>query len=128
LKYAVATVGDVEELFKKLKRVIPVKKLAGHFHDTRGQALANVYAAWKLGVRVFDTSVGGLGGCPYAPGATGNVATEDVVYLFDGLGVKTGVDLDQLLSMQKWISESVQHPLSSRVGRAGRMKPLGAIQ
>lgn len=123
----VADVGQVESLFKKLKKVIPVKKLAGHFHDTRGQALANILAAYKLGVTVFDTSLGGLGGCPYAPGATGNVATEDVVYMFHGMGVKTGLQLDKLLELNPWVAEKIQHPLPSKVGKVGRLKPLGKI-
>ncbi|MBX2988394.1 MAG: hydroxymethylglutaryl-CoA lyase [Bdellovibrionaceae bacterium] len=123
----VADPGQIESLFRKLKRVVPVKKLAGHFHDTRGQALVNIFAAWKLGVRVFDTSLGGLGGCPYAPGATGNVATEDVVYMFEGMGVKTGLDLDALLAINPWMAEKIQHPLPSKVGRAGRLKPLGPV-
>jgi len=111
-----------------LKKVVPVKKLAGHFHDTRGQALANILAAYDLGVRVFDTSFGGLGGCPYAPGATGNVATEDVVYMFEGLGVKTGLDLDKLLSIDSWMAEKIQHSLPSKVGKVGRLKPLGKVE
>ncbi len=123
----VADVGQVESLFKKLKKVIPAKKLAGHFHDTRGQALANILAAYKLGVTVFDTSLGGLGGCPYAPGATGNVATEDVVYMFHGMGVKTGLQLDKLLELNPWVAEKIQHPLPSKVGKVGRLKPLGKI-
>ncbi|WP_415064298.1 hydroxymethylglutaryl-CoA lyase [Bdellovibrio sp.] len=123
----VADVGQVESLFKKLKKVIPAKKLAGHFHDTRGQALANILAAYKLGVTVFDTSLGGLGGCPYAPGATGNVATEDVVYMFHGMGIKTGLHLDKLLELNPWVAEKIQHPLPSKVGKVGRLKPLGKI-
>ena len=124
----VANVGQVRSLFRKLKKVVPVKKLAGHFHDTRGQALANILAAYDLGVRVFDTSFGGLGGCPYAPGATGNVATEDVVYMFEGLGVKTGLDLDKLLSIDSWMAEKIQHSLPSKVGKVGRLKPLGKVE
>lgn len=124
----VANVGQVESLFKKLKKVVPVKKLAGHFHDTRGQALANIFAAYKTGVVIFDTSIGGLGGCPYAPGATGNVATEDVAYMFQGMGVKTGLHLDQLIEMNPWIAEQVQHPLPSKVGKVGLLKPLGKVQ
>lgn len=124
----VADVGQVESLFRKLKKVIPVKKLAGHFHDTRGQALANILAAYKLGVTVFDASLGGLGGCPYAPGATGNVATEDVVYMFQGMGVKTGLNLDRLLEINPWMAEKIQHPLPSKVGKVGRLKPLGKVQ
>lgn len=124
----VANVGQVESLFRKLKKVVPTKKLAGHFHDTRGQALANILAAYKLGVTVFDTSLGGLGGCPYAPGATGNVATEDVVYMFHGMGVKTGVKLDQLIEINPWMTEKIQHPLPSKVGKVGMLKPLGKVQ
>lgn len=123
----VANVGQVQSLFKKLKQAVPVKKLAGHFHDTRGQALANILAAYQLGVRTFDTSLGGLGGCPYAPGATGNVATEDVVYMFRGMGVKTGVNLEKLLAINPWIEEKVQHALPSKVGKIGSLKPLGAV-
>lgn len=124
----VADVGQVESLFRKIKKVVPVKKLAGHFHDTRGQALANILAAYKVGITVFDTSIGGLGGCPYAPGATGNVATEDVVYMFHGMGVKTGLNLDKLIDMNPWISEKIQHALPSKVGKVGRLKPLGKVQ
>lgn len=124
----VADVGQVESLFRKLKKVVPVKKLAGHFHDTRGQALANILAAYKLGVKVFDTSLGGLGGCPYAPGATGNVATEDVIYMFHGMGVKTGLNLEKLLEINPWLSEKIEHSLPSKVGKVGLLKPLGKIE
>ncbi|WP_374029335.1 hydroxymethylglutaryl-CoA lyase [Bdellovibrio bacteriovorus] len=123
----VADVGQVESLFRKLKKVVPVKKLAGHFHDTRGQALANILAAYKLGITVFDTSLGGLGGCPYAPGATGNVATEDVVYMFHGMGIKTGLNLPKLLEINPWMAEKIQHPLPSKVGKVGTLKPLGKV-
>lgn len=123
----VAHPGQVESLFRKLKKVIPVKKLAGHFHDTRGTALANILTAYNLGVRVFDTSLGGLGGCPYAPGATGNVATEDVVYMFHGMGIKTGLNLARLLEINPWISDKIQHPLPSKLGKVGVLKPLGRI-
>lgn len=123
----VATTGQVVSLFRKLKKVVPVKKLAGHFHDTRGQALANIFAAYQLGVSVFDTSLGGLGGCPYAPGATGNVATEDVVFMFDGMNVRTGINLPELLKINPWIAEKVQHPLPSRVGKVGLLNPQGKI-
>lgn len=124
----VANVGQVESLFRKLKKVVPAKKLAGHFHDTRGQALANILAAYKLGITVFDTSLGGLGGCPYAPGATGNVATEDVVYMFHGMGVKTSLSLDKLMEMTPWVTEKIQHALPSKVGKVGLLKPLGKVQ
>lgn len=123
----VADPGHVTSLFKKLLKTIPAKKLAGHFHDTRGTALANILAAWNLGIRVFDTSVGGLGGCPYAPGATGNVSTEDVVYMFRGMGVATGVDLEKLIEMNPWIAENVRHSLPSKVGKAGLLKPRGVV-
>lgn len=123
----VATPGQVESLFRKLKKVIPVKKLAGHFHDTRGTALVNILTAYQLGVRVFDSSLGGLGGCPYAPGSAGNVATEDVVYLFDGMGVKTGLNLEALIEANKWASTKMKKPLPSKVGRVGSLKPLGKV-
>lgn len=99
----VATAFDVERLFKKLKTEIPVKKLAGHFHNTRGQALANIFVCYKLGVKTFDSSVGGTGGCPYAPGASGNVATEDVVYLFEKSGLMTGINRDRLIEISNWL-------------------------
>ncbi|MEK2689133.1 hydroxymethylglutaryl-CoA lyase [Bdellovibrio sp. GT3] len=123
----VANVGQVHSLFKKIKKVVPVKKLAGHFHDTRGQALANILAAFEVGVRVFDTSLGGLGGCPYAPGATGNVATEDVVYMFHGMGIKTGLNLEKLIAIDPWMSDKIQHALPSKVGKVGTLKPLGKV-
>lgn len=118
----VANVGQVESLFKKLKKVIPAKKLAGHFHDTRGQALANILQAYKLGITTFDSSIGGLGGCPYAKGATGNVATEDVVYMFNGLKVKSGLNLKKLIDTNRWLSPQMNHPLPSMVGRVGLLK------
>lgn len=123
----VATPAQVTSLFKKLKKVVPVKKLAGHFHDTRGTALANIYAAYQVGVTVFDTSIGGLGGCPYAPGATGNVATEDVVYMFDGMKIKTGVRISELIKANQWLKPLINHPLASKVGRVGLLAPLGKI-
>jgi hydroxymethylglutaryl-CoA lyase len=121
----VATPEQVKSLFKKLKKIIPIAKLAGHFHDTRGTALANILAAYEVGVRTFDSSIGGLGGCPYAPGAAGNVATEDVVYMFDGMKVKTGLNLQKLIETHRWLQPMMDHPLSSKVGRVGVLKPLG---
>ena len=97
-----------------------VGQLALHFHDTRGQALANVMAALPLGVRTFDASAGGLGGCPFAPGATGNLATEDLVYLLDGLGYETGVSLPAVLDASAFIEQKLDHLLPSRVYRASR--------
>lgn len=123
----VANAGQVERLVKKLKKVVPVKKLAAHFHDTRGQALANILMAYDNGIRVFDSSLGGLGGCPYAPGATGNVATEDVVYMFHGMGEKTGLNLEKLIDINHWMSEKMGRKLPSPVGRVGILKPLGKI-
>lgn len=123
----VATAFETERLFARLKKVAVPRKLAGHFHDTRGQALANIEAAWNLGIRTFDTSVGGLGGCPYAPGATGNVATEDVLYMLSTRGLKTKVGLQKLIEMNPWIEEKVGHALPSRVGKAGLLKPQGSV-
>jgi isopropylmalate/homocitrate/citramalate synthase len=95
-----------------------VEKLAGHFHDTYGQALANVYAALECGVTVIDSSVAGLGGCPYAKGASGNVASEDVLYMLNGLGIKTGVDIDKLINAGQFISDYLGRPPVSKVSRA----------
>ncbi len=118
----VAHAGQVQSLFKKLKKVIPAKKLAGHFHDTRGQALANILAAYEVGIRTFDSSLGGLGGCPYAVGASGNVATEDVVYMFNGMRVKTGLNLEKLIETHRWLQPQMDHVLSSKVGHVGLLK------
>jgi hydroxymethylglutaryl-CoA lyase len=96
----------------------PLHQVSGHFHDTYGQALANILASLELGVHVFDASVAGLGGCPYAPGATGNVATEDVVYMLHGMGIDTGVDLDALIEAGQWICERIGREPASRVSRA----------
>ena len=97
---------------------VPVDRLAGHYHDTYGMAVANVYASLEMGVAVFDASVGGLGGCPYAAGASGNVATEDVVWLLNGLGIDTGIDLDALVDTAAWISAQLGREPASRVARA----------
>lgn len=123
----VANPAQITSVFKKLKKVIPIQKLAGHFHDTRGQALTNIYAAYQVGVRIFDTSIAGLGGCPYAPGASGNVATEDVVYMFDGMKIKTGVDLNHLVQTHQFLIPLINHSLPSRVGKVGKLKSLGKI-
>lgn len=123
----VAHPAQVKSLFSKLKKSIPAKALAGHFHDTRGTALVNILTAYDLGIRVFDTSIGGLGGCPYAPGSAGNVATEDVVYMFDGMKVSTGIKLDNLLAMNSWIAQQIRHELPSKVGKAGKLKALGKV-
>lgn len=123
----VANPAQVESLFKKLKKAVPVKKLAAHFHDTRGTALANILAAYKVGVQVFDASIGGLGGCPYAPGAAGNVSTEDVAYMFQGMGLKTGLSIEKMAAMNSWLTEKIQHSLPTKVGKVGMLKPLGKI-
>jgi len=112
------TAGATRQLFEVVGRDIPRDRLAGHFHDTYGQALANVYAGLLEGIRVFDSSVAGLGGCPYAKGATGNVATEDVLYLLQGLGIETGIDLDRLIAAGQRICNVLDKPNGSRVARA----------
>ena len=112
------TPGHTRAVIEAVARYVPVSRLAGHFHDTYGQALANTYAALELGVATFDSSVAGLGGCPYAKGATGNVATEDVLYLLDGLGVATGVDLAKLIAAGDFICDALGRPTHSRVARA----------
>lgn len=114
----VGTPAKTQRMIEAVAQVIPPARLAGHFHDTYGQALANILAAMDLGVATFDCSVAGLGGCPYAPGATGNVATEDVVYMLDGLGVETGVDLGHLVAAGAFISETLGRVNASRAGRA----------
>jgi len=103
----VATPNNVEALLQKVKKAkIDMSKIALHMHNTKGVALANVYEGYRQGVRVFDTSVGGLGGCPYAKGASGNLATEDLVYMFNGMKVKTGIDLQSLIKTKNWIEKS----------------------
>lgn len=117
-----ASAGDVEKLLEFLFTKISPHVLAGHFHDTRGQAVANVLKAYQMGIKVFDASIGGLGGCPYAPGATGNVATEDIVYLFESMNVDTGVNLSYLLEINQWLAKSIQKVLPSKVGLADGLK------
>jgi len=107
-----------QRLVETVARRIPLDMLAGHFHDTYGQALANILAVMELGVATFDSSVAGLGGCPYAKGATGNVATEDVLYMLNGLDVETGVDMNRLLDAAQFICDHLGRPTASRAGRA----------
>lgn len=114
----VGTAGRTREVMAAVSKVFPRERLSGHFHDTYGQAVANVYAALQEGIEIFHASVAGLGGCPYAKGATGNVATEDVIFLLNGLGIETGVDLDQLVDIGDFISQAIGKPSASRVGRA----------
>jgi len=114
----VGTPGKTRAVFEDAARYIPVEKLAGHFHDTYGQAIANTYAALECGVATFDSSVAGLGGCPYAKGATGNVATEDVLFMLEGLGIETGVDMAKLMEAGRFICDYLQRPTGSRVAKA----------
>ena len=114
----VGTAGRVQEVMARALRHVPLTELSGHFHDTYGQALTNIHACLQLGIHTFDASVAGLGGCPYAKGATGNVATEDVVYLLHGLGIHTGIDLDALVDAGEFISQALGRPTASRVARA----------
>jgi hydroxymethylglutaryl-CoA lyase len=114
----VGTPRRVQVAMEQALRHFPLQEVSGHFHDTYGQALANIYACLEIGVHHFDTSVAGLGGCPYAKGATGNVATEDVVFMLDGLGVQTGIDLDRLVDAGAAITRVLGRPPVSRVARA----------
>lgn len=114
----VGTPNATRNLFDVVAGRIPRGKLAGHFHDTYGQALANIYASLLEGIHVFDSSVAGLGGCPYAEGASGNVATEDVLYMLNGLGIETGVDLDRLIKAGQQICEVLGRANGSRVAKA----------
>jgi hydroxymethylglutaryl-CoA lyase len=114
----VATAGKVRLVFEHAAREFPLDQLSGHFHDTYGQALANIYAALEVGVSIYHSSVAGLGGCPYAKGATGNVATEDVLYLMQGLGIETGISLDAVVEAGQFISTHLGRQSSSRAGTA----------
>jgi len=116
----VGTAGKARAMLRAVAAEVPLAALAVHFHDTWGQALANVLACVEAGVRTVDASVGGLGGCPYAAGASGNVATEDVVYLLHGLGMQTGIDLGRLVAAGRWISAELGRETGSKVGRAWR--------
>jgi hydroxymethylglutaryl-CoA lyase len=114
----VGTPGKIRKMIEAVAKKVPVGRLAGHYHDTWGQALANIYASLELGVKTFDSSVAGLGGCPYAKGATGNVATEDVVYMLEGLGIRTGVELEKLFRAGQFICRALGREPASRVARA----------
>lgn len=116
------TAAKAQRMVEIVARQIPVEKIAGHFHDTYGQSLANIVATMEMGVATFDSSVAGLGGCPYAKGATGNVASEDVLYLLDGLGIHTGVDMGRLLDAADFICTQLKRPTISRAGRALAVK------
>ncbi|EON63138.1 hypothetical protein W97_02365 [Coniosporium apollinis CBS 100218] len=114
----VGTPADVKKLFEEMLRVIPASRLAGHFHDTYGQAIANVVKSYEMGIRTFDSSVAGLGGCPFAKGAKGNLATEDLVYTLQKMGLSTSISLDELVSTGTWISQKLCIPNGSRAGAA----------
>jgi hydroxymethylglutaryl-CoA lyase len=114
----VGTARQVQTVFDAVSRQFPINQLAAHFHDTYGQALANIYAALEVGVSIYHSSVAGLGGCPYAKGATGNVATEDVLYLMQGLGIHTGIDLQRVVDAGQFISEHLGRKAVSRAGNA----------
>ncbi len=122
----VGTPRRAQAALERALKHYPLAEVSGHFHDTYGQALANIYACLELGVHTFDTSVAGLGGCPYAKGATGNVATEDVVFMLDGLGIETGIDIDRLVDAGVFISKVLGRPPVSRVGRAMLAKRAAA--
>jgi hydroxymethylglutaryl-CoA lyase len=119
----IAHPGQVPQVVNAVAERVPLDRIALHFHDTRGTALANVLAALPLGIRTFDAAAGGLGGCPYAPGATGNLATEDLIYMLDGLGYETGVSLPRLIEASAFIESKLDHPLPSRYYRAARATP-----
>ena len=124
----VGTPGKIQAMLATVAIAVPLEKLAVHFHDTYGQALANLYAALELGVATIDSSVAGLGGCPYAKGASGNVATEDVVYMLNGLGIRTGVDLDLLFEAGRYICGQLGREPSSKVARALAAKKASPAQ
>ena len=117
--------ASIQRLIEACSRKIPIDKLAGHYHDTYGMAIANIYASLQMGMAIFDSSVAGLGGCPYAQGASGNVATEDVVYLLHGLGIETGIDLAKLAAIGDWISSTINRPNGAKAGRALCAKMTG---
>ncbi len=121
----VGTPRRIQAAMERALKHYPLHEVSGHFHDTYGQALANIYACLEMGIHTFDASVAGLGGCPYAKGATGNVASEDVVFLLNGLGIETGIDLDKLVDAGAYISEQLGRPPVSRVARAMLAKRQG---
>lgn len=116
----IGTPGSTKKLLESVLAKVSVDNLAVHFHDTYGQALANIYVALEAGIRVVDSSVAGLGGCPYAKGATGNVASEDVLYMLNGLGIETGVDLEKLIAVGQFITTFLAKPVQSKVSLAYR--------
>ncbi|WP_211453809.1 hydroxymethylglutaryl-CoA lyase [Collimonas antrihumi] len=120
----VATPNKVHTVMQRLVQEFPIERLSGHFHDTYGQALANIYASLEVGISIYHSSVAGLGGCPYAKGATGNVSSEDVLYLMQGLGIETGIDLDAVVDAGQFISAHLGRKAASRAGNAIAAKRL----
>jgi hydroxymethylglutaryl-CoA lyase len=118
----VATPRKVQAVIERAARDFPIERLSGHFHDTYGQALANIYASMEVGISIFHSSVAGLGGCPYAKGATGNVSTEDVLYMMQGLGIETGIDLNAVVDAGQFISKYLGRKAASRAGNAIAVK------
>lgn len=118
------TPASVKRMLEACAALVPIDRLAGHYHDTYGMAIANIYASLEMGMAVFDSSIAGLGGCPYAAGASGNVATEDVVYLLDGLGISNGVELAGLLAASRFITGHLGRRPASKVARALLARPL----
>ena len=114
----VGTPRRVQAAMERALKHFPIGEVSGHFHDTYGQALANIYACLEMGIHAFDASIAGLGGCPYAKGATGNVGTEDVLFMLNGLGIATGIDIDQLVDAAGWISSVLGRKPVSRTGNA----------
>jgi hydroxymethylglutaryl-CoA lyase len=119
----VGTPGSARRMVEAVAQRVPVERLAAHFHDTYGQAVVNLYSVMELGIAVIDSAVAGLGGCPYAPGASGNVATEDVLFMLDGLGIETGVDLDRVVAAGRFICDHLGRVPASRVAQARASKP-----
>jgi hydroxymethylglutaryl-CoA lyase len=122
----VGTPRRAQAAIERALKHFPLAEVSGHFHDTYGQALANIYACLELGLHTFDASVAGLGGCPYAKGATGNVATEDLLYMLDGMGITTGVDMQKLIAAGTYICAALGRPTQSRVARALAAKTTAA--
>jgi hydroxymethylglutaryl-CoA lyase len=118
------TPRQVQRVMERVAREFPIERLSGHFHDTYGQAVANIYASMEVGVAIFHSSVAGLGGCPYAKGATGNVSTEEVLYLMNGLGIETGIDLDAVVDAGQFIAQHLGRRAASRAGNAIAAKRL----
>lgn len=114
----VGTAGQVQNVMQAVAAIYPITQIASHFHDTYGQALANIYASLEVGVTIFHSSVAGLGGCPYAKGATGNVATEDLLFMLNGLGIHTGIDLAKVVAAGQYISQHLGRKANSRAGNA----------